>query len=188
MCRRSAAERRSAESRRQDLRAIVVTERSRIGHIWRRCVYRSGAPRSMKMGTTASPWRYDAAARHTLQSVNLRRPAILQYAQWGLSSGFRSVVRLPFDSGHAEQSRDRRDGPRAVLPCLALSCVPSTLRHRRAIRLARPGGALRLWRFTLHDPGCCGVGPFPIGLAIQVRQLDHASELGFIARPDHSGS
>jgi len=36
----------------------------------------------MKMGTTASPWRYDAAARHALQSANLRRPAILQYASW----------------------------------------------------------------------------------------------------------
>jgi len=34
----------------------------------------------MKMGNTRSPWRYDAATRHTLQSVNLRRPAILRYA------------------------------------------------------------------------------------------------------------
>jgi len=42
--------------------------------------YRSGAPRSMKMGTTRSPWRYDAAIRHALQSANLRRPAILHYA------------------------------------------------------------------------------------------------------------
>jgi hypothetical protein len=34
----------------------------------------------MKMGTIRSPWHYDAAARHALQSVNLRRPAILHYA------------------------------------------------------------------------------------------------------------
>jgi hypothetical protein len=34
----------------------------------------------MKMGTTASSWRYDVAARHTLQSVNLRRPTILRTA------------------------------------------------------------------------------------------------------------
>jgi hypothetical protein len=27
-------------------------------------VLRSGAPRSMKMGTIASPWRYDAGACH----------------------------------------------------------------------------------------------------------------------------
>jgi hypothetical protein len=31
--------------------------------------YRSGAPRSMKMGTTFSLCRYDAAARHALQSA-----------------------------------------------------------------------------------------------------------------------
>jgi hypothetical protein len=42
----------------------------------------NGAPRSMKMGTIASPWRYDAAARPALQSANLRRPAILHYALW----------------------------------------------------------------------------------------------------------
>jgi hypothetical protein len=39
-----------------------------------------GAPRSMKMGTILSPCPYDAAARHALKSVNLRRPAILHYA------------------------------------------------------------------------------------------------------------
>jgi len=30
----------------------------------------------MKMGTTASPWRYDVAARLALQLPNLQRPAI----------------------------------------------------------------------------------------------------------------
>jgi len=39
----------------------------------------SGAPRSMKMGTTRSPWRYDATARHALQSAKPRRRAILRY-------------------------------------------------------------------------------------------------------------
>jgi hypothetical protein len=34
----------------------------------------------MKMGAIVSPWRYDAAARHALQSTNLRRPAMLRYA------------------------------------------------------------------------------------------------------------
>jgi len=29
----------------------------------------NGAPRPMKMGTTASPWRYDAAASQALQSA-----------------------------------------------------------------------------------------------------------------------
>src|SRR5262245_11812041 len=43
-------------------------------------VFRSGAPRSMKMGTTSSPWRYDAAADQALQSANLRGLAISHYA------------------------------------------------------------------------------------------------------------
>jgi hypothetical protein len=38
-----------------------------------------GAPRPMKMGTTASPWRCDAGAGLALQSVILRRPAISHY-------------------------------------------------------------------------------------------------------------
>ncbi len=49
-------------------------------HLCRFCRRKSGAPRSMKMGTIPSPWRYDAAARHSLQSASLRRPAILHYA------------------------------------------------------------------------------------------------------------
>jgi hypothetical protein len=42
----------------------------------------TGAPRPMKMGTTASPSHYDAAAGQALQSANLREPAILRYASW----------------------------------------------------------------------------------------------------------
>jgi len=34
----------------------------------------------MKIGTIASPWRYDAAARSALQSAKLRLLAILRYA------------------------------------------------------------------------------------------------------------
>jgi len=78
-------------------------------------LYRSGAPRSMKMGTTASPWRYDAAARHALQSAKLRLPATLHYASWAaafmvseggpgtLHSGRTAVLTYPVD---------RRDGPK----------------------------------------------------------------------------
>jgi hypothetical protein len=54
-------------------------------------VFRSGAPRPMKMGTIASPWRYDAIIDYTLQPTNLRWPAILRYASWaavfGVSQG-----------------------------------------------------------------------------------------------------
>jgi hypothetical protein len=39
----------------------------------------NGAPQPMKMGTIVSPWRYDAAVRHSLQSANLRRPTISRY-------------------------------------------------------------------------------------------------------------
>src|ERR1700686_1214981 len=70
----------------------------------------AGAPRPMKMGTTLSPWRYDAATRHALQSVSLRWPAILRYDLWA-AAGFWRVARLPSDSGPLDQSRDRCDGP-----------------------------------------------------------------------------
>jgi hypothetical protein len=55
----------------------------------------NGAPRPMKMGTIASPSRYDAAARHAFQSANLRRPAILHYA---------TPVRLPRRRRHSPRS------------------------------------------------------------------------------------
>jgi hypothetical protein len=96
-------------------------------------LYRSGAPRSMKMGTTLSPCPYDTAARHALQSASLRHPTILHYASW--ASRFRKVIRLPFDSGHAEHFRDRRDVPTADLSRLAgkglFHSTPALLTTRR---------------------------------------------------------
>ena len=53
----------------------------------------------MKMDTLRSPCPYDAAARHALQSVDLRRPAILHYALWADVFSISQVVRLPPDSG-----------------------------------------------------------------------------------------
>ncbi len=50
----------------------------------------SGAPRPMKMGNTASPWRYDVAAYHAFQLVVLRAPAILHYAFGGACAFFQS--------------------------------------------------------------------------------------------------
>ena len=38
-------------------------------------VLRSGAPRSMKMGTTLSPWRYDTASRFTGNRSNMTVPS-----------------------------------------------------------------------------------------------------------------
>jgi hypothetical protein len=46
----------------------------------------------MKMGTIASPWRYDAAARHALELASLRCSAIQDYAFWIPYCG---LVRLP---------------------------------------------------------------------------------------------
>jgi hypothetical protein len=54
-------------------------ERQRRIFDGRRPKEKSGAPRPMKMGTTASPWRYDGAADHALRPDNLRRPPILHY-------------------------------------------------------------------------------------------------------------
>src|SRR5215831_8024871 len=39
-----------------------------------------GAPRSMKMGTIPSPWRYDAMTLDALRSPNLRLPSISHFA------------------------------------------------------------------------------------------------------------
>src|SRR5262249_23253696 len=58
-------------------------------------------PRSMKMGTIASPWRYDAAARHALQSATTcdLAPHILglpSFAEW---SAYPSIAPLSIRSG-----------------------------------------------------------------------------------------
>jgi hypothetical protein len=52
----------------------------------------------MKMGTTASLWRYEAAADQALQPANLRQLAILRYASWAAVFPNSEVVRLPFDT------------------------------------------------------------------------------------------
>jgi hypothetical protein len=54
----------------------------------------------MKMGTTASPGRYEAIADYALQPINLQLPAILRYASWVAVFSISRVVRLPFDCGH----------------------------------------------------------------------------------------
>jgi hypothetical protein len=39
-------------------------------------------PRPMKRGTIASLWRYDATVEDAPPQDDVRRPAILRYAQW----------------------------------------------------------------------------------------------------------
>jgi len=70
----------------------------------------SGAPRSMKTGTTHSLFPYDAVSRRAIQSANLRWRAILRYASPALSaiSGGGPVT---FESGTLDQSQDRREVP-----------------------------------------------------------------------------
>ncbi|MCA6105206.1 hypothetical protein [Bradyrhizobium australafricanum] len=73
--------------------------------------FRNGAPRPMKMGTIASPWRYDAAAADVIRPDNQRRTAILRYVSWANVFPISRVVRSPFDCGNFNQSCERRDGP-----------------------------------------------------------------------------
>ena len=56
-----------------------------------------GAPRSMKMGTIPSPWRYDAMTLDALRSPNLRLPSISHFASPRCaSSGWFSVKANPY--------------------------------------------------------------------------------------------
>src|SRR5262249_8230215 len=69
-------------------------------------LYRTGAPRSMKMGTTSSPWRYDAGTCRVLLSPELRQRTIARYPtqmpQIGnnCGSGFRSVQSVHIRQGY----------------------------------------------------------------------------------------
>jgi len=49
----------------------------------------------MKMGTIASPWRYDAVAEPTLQSVIVRWPAISHYASAAIPRSRQAVRFAP---------------------------------------------------------------------------------------------
>jgi predicted DNA-binding transcriptional regulator AlpA len=55
---------------------------------------KTGAPRPMKMGTIASPWRSDAIADYARRD-NLRQPTILRYASWRVR--FPSTAGLSID-------------------------------------------------------------------------------------------
>src|ERR1700730_11862487 len=63
----------------------------------------------MKMGTTVSPWRYDAVACRAPQSANVRRPAILRYASRAAIFPIWEVVRSPVYSGPSRSIPGRRD-------------------------------------------------------------------------------
>jgi hypothetical protein len=87
-------------------------------------VFRSGAPRPTKMGTIASPWRYDAAARHALQSEILRRPAILRCDSWAGRLANLAMWSAYFSDDLAPLQR-ALSAARAA-PCRACSALAST--------------------------------------------------------------
>ncbi len=118
----------------------------------------------MKMGTIVSPWRYDAAAAETIRPDNQRRTTILRYASWAAVFPISLVVRLPFDSGPFDQSRDRRHGPISdindeptieltydVCPILAAWTIASVTRFRSVMRSV--GGAADQHRQTIFASG-----------------------------------
>jgi hypothetical protein len=67
-------------SKSELLRTLVAASSAKQRVLACPVLYRSGAPQPMKMGTIASPWRYDAGLRSSLQSSSLRRPAMLHFA------------------------------------------------------------------------------------------------------------
>ena len=68
----------------------------------------------MKMGTIASPWRYEVAAADAIRPDHQRRTAILRYASWRLSSRFRgwsgypSIAARSTGRGNGAMGQDRR--------------------------------------------------------------------------------
>ena len=122
----------------------------------------TGAPRSTKMGTIRSPWRYDAVARHALQSALLRRPAISSYASGAIreigddgGSGFTRLILSPIrSSGRMRvrllRKRGRRGGP---LPAGSEpTCNRKTMKRRAADDGPDAGVGKDLGRLNLHEP------------------------------------
>jgi hypothetical protein len=60
----------------------------------------------MKMGTIASPWRYDAATAHAIRPDNQLRTAILRFARWAAVllisrvSGYPSIAAISINPGN----------------------------------------------------------------------------------------
>jgi hypothetical protein len=80
--------------------------------------FRSGAPRSTKMGTFRSPWHYDVGTLHALLPERLRLPSISHHASMGGSPPTSRASGLPLDTRGADPSGDRRDGPEGDIPVM----------------------------------------------------------------------
>ena len=104
------------------------------------------APRSMKMGTTASLWRYDAAAARAIWPNRPRQTAILRYTSWAAVFPISREVRLAFDSGPFDRSRRRRDRPERDI-CVACRIYPS-LRSSEYVSCRQQ---TRAQKWSVHD-------------------------------------
>jgi hypothetical protein len=79
---------------------------------------RTGAPRPMKMGNSASPWPYDVGAYHTLEPENMRLPAIQRCARSaGLSdvAGHYAEVDRKLTAGRQNDATSRRFGLEGII-------------------------------------------------------------------------
>jgi hypothetical protein len=90
-------------------------------------------------GTTASPWRYDAAASHALHPTNLRGPAISDSAPIGA---------IHLSNSHSSGASENRDGPQCDIAHQSdLSHIPTVgerFRNEREFTPAQIGLRRRL--------------------------------------------
>ncbi len=132
-------------------------------------VFRTGAPRSTKMGTIRSLCPYDAPACHALRSAKPRRRAILRYASCAAASPIFAVVRhalfgltdfgcIIYIFGYMTlQIRHAQDRVRVLLAEL-----PGRLRIMEAWVAQASGSAKearRPWETKSSRPRCCATGP-----------------------------
>ena len=116
----------------------------------RRILAQIGAPRSMKMGTIASPWRYDALVRNALQLGNLRLPSILRYAADRARSrgggGYPSTAAMPSNpltrraNAHLPTCRGMADGLEWAAGVTPQEMADVILAYRNAMVGAAGGG------------------------------------------------
>jgi hypothetical protein len=91
------------------------------------CSNRSGAPRSMKMGTIRSPWRHDAAAptrsyRQICDGMRFSatpRGAVLPISQGG--PVIPSIAAMPIDLGTDAMYQQRTHAPEQTTPIIQQS-------------------------------------------------------------------
>jgi uncharacterized protein (DUF433 family) len=97
-------------------------------------VYQSGAPRSMKMGTIASPWRYDAA-RQNYAAACVHSQIILAFTTAAGSN--REILASPRAPGSSNVSLGKRSGRSTMTEHPRISLAPGVLAGKPVIRGTR---------------------------------------------------